>query len=112
MTTKNNLPENQEAKKPVIYVKPSKLTGGEVWEGVYTRTHEAPSTFDDGKIMSTHYFEGDDTVYGINGAAQINAVMKKKQIGKRYVVEYTGKESITRKNGKQAEAHSFNVQDA
>jgi hypothetical protein len=102
----------QDAKKPVVYVKPSKLTGGEVWEGTYVRTHEAPSLFDDGKTMSTHYFEADDTIYGINGAAQLNAIMKKAAVGKRYSVEYTGKESIIRKNGKTVDAHTFNLQDA
>lgn len=103
---------NQEPKKPVVYVKLGKLTGGEIYEGTFTGTHESPSLFDDGKIMSTHYIEADDTVYGINGAAQLNALMKKRVKGQRVTIEYTGKETIKRKNGQMAETHSCNVIDS
>jgi hypothetical protein len=103
--------ENAEVKKSVEYVKPSQLKGGEIFEGIFTRTHEVPSIFDDNKTMSTHYIEADNVVYGINGTAQLDALMKKREPGKRIKIEYIGKKTIVRKNGKSAETHDFNTQN-
>lgn len=100
----------QEPKKPVVYAQPSKLKGGEIFSGVYTGTVEKEDPFNEGKMRSTHYIEDVDTVYGINGTAQLNGIMKNKEKGDRLDVEYVGKVPFKRKNGKTVNAHEWNVQ--
>lgn len=111
MTNKTDIKNAVESKKPTVYFKPSKLVGGETWSGIFTGTHEQPSLYDDSKTMATHYIEGATEVYGLNGTAQLDALMRKREKGQAITVEYTGRENIIRKNGKAAEAHSYNVID-